>query len=60
MIWFAYMDLSMWMYIIVFLISTIFGMVFRQYNVLKIIYFYIIADFVFENVLRIGYIHGIL
>tara|TARA_B110000977_G_scaffold170360_1_gene221006 strand:+ start:415 stop:1716 length:1302 start_codon:yes stop_codon:yes gene_type:complete len=60
MIWFAYMELSMWMYIIVFLISTIFGMVFRQYNVLKIIYFYIIADFVFENVLRIGYIHGIL
>ena len=60
MIWFAQMELNLWMYIIVFLSSTAFGLVFRGYNVLKIIYFYIIADFVFENLIRFGYIQNVL
>lgn len=60
MIWFAYMELNIWMYIIVFLSSTIFGLAFRRYNVLKIMYFYIIADFLFENLIRLGYIQNIL
>jgi len=48
------------MYLLVFLSSTVFGVVFRAYNVLKIIYFYIIADFVFENLLRMAYLQDIL
>ena len=60
MLWFGYVELNVWMYLIVFFSSTVFGLVFRNYNVLKIIYFYIIADFVFENLLRMAYLQGIL
>ena len=60
MLWFGYTELNISMYLLVFLSSTVFGVVFRAYNVLKIIYFYIIADFVFENVLRMAYLQNIL
>jgi putative tricarboxylic transport membrane protein len=60
MVWFAHVELNVWMYIIVFLSSTVFGVAFKGYNVLKIIYFYIIADFVFENIIRLGYMQNIL
>jgi len=60
MVWFAHLELNMWMYIVVFLSSTVFGVAFKGYNVLKIVYFYIIADFVFENIIRLGYMQNIL
>ena len=60
MVWFAHIELNLWLYIFVFLSSTLFGLTFRQYNVLKIIYFYIISDFVFENLIRFGYMLKIL
>lgn len=60
MLWFGYTELNIWMYLIVFLSGTVFGIIFRRYNVLKIIYFYIIADFVFENLLRMAYLQGML
>jgi hypothetical protein len=60
MFWFAHIELSVWMYMIVFSLSTVFGLYFKGYNLLKIVYFYIIADFVFENIIKFGYMHGIL
>ena len=48
------------MYLIVFLSSTVFGLVFRNYNVLKIIYFYIISDYEYDNLLKMAYLQGIL
>jgi len=59
MFWFAHLELSVWMYVTVFSLSTVFGLCFKGYNVLKIVYFYIIADFVFENIIRFGYMQGL-
>ena len=51
----GYTTLDFTLSLIILIFSGIFGLYFYEYNVLRIIYFYILTPFFLENWLRIGY-----
>jgi putative tricarboxylic transport membrane protein len=55
----GYTTLDFTLTAIVISVGFIFGMFFRRYNTLRIIYFYLLIEFFVENWMRIGYHFGI-
>ena len=56
----GYTSLDFVLYLWTLILSTIFGFIFLHYNVLRIIYFFIITPFFAENWLRLGFMFDIL
>ena len=52
----GYTTIDFWLYLWTIVLSCIFGMVFFKYDILKIIYFFIITPFFVENWGRLGFI----
>ena len=52
----GYTTIDFWLYLWTIILSCIFGMIFFKYDILKIIYFFIITPFFVENWGRLGFI----
>ena len=52
----GYTTIDFWLYFWTIILSCIFGMIFFKYDILKIIYFFIITPFFVENWGRLGFI----